>query len=133
MAKERTRNPGVDEDYLRSLIAGSTPLAPVCPEEESLPSVDQAQQIQPQEETPPSARGKQSDYTRRFLSPYRCENRQGVYIDRELHRKISVIIGVVGKRNLTVGNYIDNVLTRHFEQHGEDVKSFCSKGYNKIL
>ena len=62
-----------------------------------------------------------------------CEGRQGVYIDKELHQKISVIVGIAGKRQLTVGNYIDNVLKEHFEKHADEVKTYLQKSYNKIF
>ena len=58
---------------------------------------------------------------------------QGVYIDKELHQKISVIVGIAGKRQLTVGNYIDNVLKEHFEKHADEVKTYLQKSYNKIF
>lgn len=74
-----------------------------------------------------------ADFIRKFLTPYKCEGRQGVYIDKELHRKISVIVGIAGKRQLTVGNYIDNVLKEHFEKHSEEVKTYLQKSYNKIF
>ena len=74
-----------------------------------------------------------AEFMRRFLTPYKCEGRQGVYIDKELHRKISVIVGIAGKRQLTVGNYIDNVLREHFEKHSDEVKAYCQKSYNKIF
>ena len=65
--------------------------------------------------------------------PYKCDGRQGVYIDKELHQKISVIVGIAGKRQLTVGNYIDNVLKEHFEKHADEVKTYLQKSYNKIF
>lgn len=74
-----------------------------------------------------------ADFIRRFLIPYKCEGRQGVYIDKELHQKISVIVGIAGKRQLTVGNYIDNVLKEHFEKHADEVKTYLQKSYNKIF
>ena len=74
-----------------------------------------------------------ADFIRKFLTPYKCEGRQGVYIDKELHQKISVIVGIAGKRQLTVGNYIDNVLREHFEKHSDEVKAYCQKSYNKIF
>ncbi|WP_455589049.1 DUF3408 domain-containing protein [Bacteroides rodentium] len=74
-----------------------------------------------------------AEFMRRFLTPYKCEGRQGVYIDKELHQKISVIVGIAGKRQLTVGNYIDNVLREHFEKHSDEVKAYCQKSYNKIF
>lgn len=74
-----------------------------------------------------------ADFIRKFLTPYKCEGRQGVYIDKELHQKISVIVGIAGKRQLTVGNYIDNVLKKHFEKHADEVKTYLQKSYNKIF
>lgn len=73
-------------------------------------------------------------YVRQFLSPGQGATiRQGVYVDRELHTKISTLVGIVGKRNLTVGNYVDAVLAAHFSKYEKEVKSVCSEGINKIL
>lgn len=83
--------------------------------------------------SPKTIRTVLADFIRRFLTPYKCEGRQGVYIDKELHQKISVIVGIAGKRQLTVGNYIDNVLKEHFEKHSEEVKTYLQKSYNKIF
>lgn len=83
--------------------------------------------------SPKTIRTALADFIRRFLIPYKCEGRQGVYIDKELHQKISVIVGIAGKRQLTVGNYIDNVLKEHFEKHSEEVKAYLQKSYNKIF
>lgn len=87
---------------------------------------------------PQSATRKQSGdvdaYVRQFLSPGQGATiRQGVYVDRELHTKISTIVGIVGKRNVTVGNYVDAVLTDHFSKYEKEAKSVCSEGINKIL
>lgn len=83
--------------------------------------------------SPKTIRTALADYIRKFLTPYKCEGRQGVYIDKELHQKISVIVGIAGKRQLTVGNYIDNVLKEHFEKHADEVKTYLQKSYNKIF
>ena len=83
--------------------------------------------------SPKTIRTALADFIRRFLTPYKCEGRQGVYIDKELHQKISVIVGIAGKRQLTVGNYIDNVLKEHFEKHADEVKTYLQKSYNKIF
>lgn len=74
------------------------------------------------------------DYARQYLSPNQpTAARRGVYIDLEFHKKILTLVGVVGKRNLTVGSFVDAVLTKHFEQYGDEVKTICSKQVNKIL
>lgn len=137
MAKKTANNASaVDEKYLLSLMAG-TPLPGAEPTAASVPDKDVSSEVsqenKPTKKVMQTGRSKLTEYVSRFLTPYRCENRQEVYIDRDLHTRISMIIGVVGKRNLTVGNYIDNVLTHHFEQYGEDARSFCSKGLNQML
>lgn len=83
--------------------------------------------------SPKTIRTALADFIRKYLTPYKCEGRQGVYIDKELHQKISVIVGIAGKRQLTVGNYIDNVLKEHFEKHSDEVKTYLQKSYNKIF
>lgn len=141
MAKKTNNETAVDEKYLLSLIAGSPQQGAESTGESACEEAPAPAEISPEvspenqstKKVTQAGRGKRADYIRRFLTPYRCENRQGVYIDRALHSRISMIIGVVGKRNLTVGNYIDNVLAHHFEQYGEDVKTFCSKGLNQML
>lgn len=133
MAKKTTGENPVDEAYLRSLMAG-TPVEPPAAtlpktETETLTEADSMDE----KPVPKSFKTTLTDFIRRFLTPYKCESRQGVYIDRELHQKISVIVGIAGKRQLTVGNYIDNVLREHFEKHSDEVKTYCQKSYNKIF
>lgn len=141
MAKKMTGESPVDEAYLRSLMAG-TPVepaaAPPAKTEATNVTMDEAEtsierEVPEERPLPKSLKTALTDFIRRFLTPYKCESRQGVYIDRELHQKISVIVGIAGKRQLTVGNYIDNVLREHFEKHSDEVKTYCQKSYNKIF
>ena len=90
-------------------------------------------EVTTEKSSPKTIRTALADFIRNFLTPYKCEGRQGVYIDKELHQKISVIVGIAGKRQLTVGNYIDNVLKEHFEKHADEVKTYLQKSYNKIF
>lgn len=141
MAKKMTGESPVDEAYLRSLMAGTPvgpPAVPPAKIEATNVAVDEAEALNetelPEEKPLPKfLKTALTDFIRRFLTPYKCESRQGVYIDRELHQKISVIVGIAGKRQLTVGNYIDNVLREHFEKHSDEVKTYCQKSYNKIF
>lgn len=154
MAKKASGQNAVDEAYLRSLMAGgpSEPALSPASEKEGNGLSDEKEQtentmneigknISDADDTDrgmekPSAKTMRTaltDFVRRFLTPYKCEGRQGVYIDKELHQKISVIVGIGGKRRLTVGNYIDNVLKEHFEKHADEVKTYLQKSYNKIF
>ena len=117
----------LDEEYLRSLMAGTGPDAaahgtfPSERPEHTLPRSKSALHL------------PCHDYTARFLVSRPCNERQGVYIDRALHRKITALIGLLGKRNLTVGSFIDNILAYHFEQYGERIRQLCSKDLNKLF
>ena len=137
MAKKMTGENPVDEAYLRSLMAG-TPVEPAAPSPMKTEMADETEdsietELPEEKPLPKFLKTVLTDFIRRFLTPYKCESRQGVYIDRELHQKISVIVGIAGKRQLTVGNYIDNVLREHFEKHSDEVKTYCQKSYNKIF
>ncbi|SEL14546.1 DUF3408 domain-containing protein [Bacteroides thetaiotaomicron] len=142
MAKKTSEQNPVDEAYLRSLMAGSPPerVTPSVPQEgetdretaEEVKTEFEAEDM-PEKGASKTLKAALAEFMRRFLAPYKCEGRQGVYIDKELHQKISVIVGIAGKRQLTVGNYIDNVLREHFEKHSDEVKAYCQKSYNKIF
>ncbi len=128
-----------DEKVILSLMADPTPLP-----ERHIPQMntshpgetsaaDQTATAEPETERR-SRRVNVDEYASQFLSPTQPSAiRRGAYIDFEYHKKISTLVGVVGKRNLTVGSFIDTVLAKHFEQYGEEIKTLCSKQVNKIL
>lgn len=150
MAKKTGGQNPVDEAYLRSLMAGGPSEPPSSPapsitgesggnrvtalsDEKGKADNTDCSELVTDKPSPKTVRTALADFIRKFLTPYKCEGRQGVYIDKELHQKISVIVGIAGKRQLTVGNYIDNVLKEHFEKHEDEVKTYLQKSYNKIF
>lgn len=137
MGKKATGQSPVDEAYLRSLMAGTPMETAVPPTFRETEETDEGETENVSEtretRTPKTLRTALTDFVQMYLTPRKCEGRQGVYIDKELHQKISVIVGIAGKRQLTVGNYIDNVLKEHFEKHSDEVKAYCQKSYNKIF
>jgi hypothetical protein len=46
---------------------------------------------------------------------------KSVYIRREHHDRISQIVSVTGRKNVSIYEYIDNVLTHHFENFGDEI------------
>ena len=135
MAKKTSGQNLVDEAYLRSLMAG----VPSEPALSPAPSVtgesgENRETILSGEKRKPDDSVNETAGNISGADNTGCpEGRQGVYIDKELHQKISVIVGIAGKRQLTVGNYIDNVLKEHFEKHADEVKTYLQKSYNKIF
>jgi hypothetical protein len=59
--------------------------------------------------------------------------RQSVYISKEIHEKVSKIVSVLGGKELSVGGYIDNVLSQHFETYMNEITELYEKKYTKLF
>jgi len=84
---------------------------------------------QPKEETR-TKRAKQQEYESLFiresdLPPARFG--KSVYIRKEYHDRISQIISVIGVNEVSLFGYIDNVLTHHFENFGDEITQSFKK------
>jgi hypothetical protein len=70
------------------------------------------------------------DYQTRFIkNPDRAPARFGksVYIRKEHHERISQIVHIIGGSDITLSDYIDNVLTQHFENYNEEITHSFNK------
>lgn len=45
-----------------------------------------------------------------------------VYVRKEYHERIQLILRVIGKDEVSLFSYIDNVLAHHFDMFQEDIK-----------
>ena len=81
------------------------------------------------------ARGKYSEkeYERLFIreSGMRARDGKMTYIRRDYHNRIRRIVRVIGHDRLSMSAYIDHVLTLHFGQSDEAIKSLYEKNYEK--
>lgn len=66
-------------------------------------------------------------YDAAFLKRNEIKTRQCVYISREIHKRISRIVSVLAKHELTVGGYIDLILERHLEENQEEINVLLRK------
>ena len=66
-------------------------------------------------------------YDAAFLKRNEIKIRQCVYISREIHKRISRIVSVLAKHELTVGGYIDLILERHLEENQEEINVLLRK------
>lgn len=114
MVKKTSGQNPVDEAYLRSLMAGSPPekVTPSIPpkEETDRETAEKAKTESEAEETPEKAASKtlkaaQTEFMRRFLTPYKCEGRQGVYIDKGKYSINSLVYWVTYVHNVVYSFY----------------------------
>lgn len=92
-----------------------------------------------QEETPREEmkrkRGKSPDYESLFIKEVGITARTGksVYIRKEHHEKITKIVQVIGKNQVSLFSYIDNVLTQHLNAYQDEITELYNKNNESIF
>jgi hypothetical protein len=104
----------------------------VQPEETETPAVLQAEA--PREE-PKRKRNKAPDYEELFILEAGITARTGksVYIRKDHHDKIMKIVQVIGKNQVSLFSYIDNVLKHHFETFQDEITELYNKNNESIF
>ena len=116
------------------------PLHPYTPEKEeeasalSEPSGEAAASPATKEEGR-RRRGKGQDYERLFIRNAPSNTRSGktVYIRKEFHERITRIVQVIGKNELSLYSYLDNVLEQHFATYQEEISELYKKRNSDIF
>lgn len=83
------------------------------------------------EESAPRKKANKPDYESMFVHEATVTARQGkqVYIRKDYHDRILKIIQVIGKNEVSIASYLDNVLTLHFETYQSEI----TESYNEHL
>lgn len=65
-----------------------------------------------------------AQYKSTFLSPTAFVARTGktVYISEEFHKKLSLLVFMLGGGGLNLSDYMQNLLKHHFEDYKEEIK-----------
>lgn len=66
-----------------------------------------------------TASKEQDSYKSVFLKKRSVCNRQSVYINGEIQKRIMQIVGVITGKQVSIGNFIDNVLEEHLSTHND--------------
>lgn len=116
---------GLDEDFLLESIKSGGKNEPPPPPQESPPVEHISEKTK---ESPKRKRNAQGDYGATFLQRNEIKTRQSVYISREIHRKITKIVNTITDNEITVGGYVDTVLTQHLLANKEEINELYRKG-----
>lgn len=139
----------------RKLTAYTPPTAPVenppentpdlVPETEAPETVepvkekDSPKEPEPPREEPrrrkPKVQAEVQDFTALFLREAAITARSGktVYLCQEHHDRISKILHVIGKKEVSLFSYIYNVMEHHFATFREDITELYEKNIEKIF
>ncbi|WP_347394824.1 DUF3408 domain-containing protein [Parabacteroides leei] len=89
------------------------------------------QEESPREET----KRKSPDYESLFIQEVGITARTGksVYIRKDHHEKIMKIVQVIGKNQVSLFSYIDNVLSQHFAAYQDEITELYNKNNEGIF
>ena len=71
------------------------------------------------EEVKQSSQQEKENYKAVFFQKRTVCNRQSVYISGEIQKRIMQIVGVIAGKQISIGNFIDNVLEEHLNTHND--------------
>ena len=71
------------------------------------------------EEVKQSSQQEKENYKAVFFQKRTVCNRQSVYISGEIQKRIRQIVGVIAGKQISIGNFIDNVLEEHLNTHND--------------
>lgn len=130
MAKKKNIE-GIDENFIiNSFRQDDLTIPPAARATESPTDAETAvpEPMPPEEQREEPRRrknkSKEQDYGALFLKEATIPARMGktVYIRKEYHERIQLILRVIGKDEVSLFSYIDNVLEHHFEMYQEEIK-----------
>lgn len=80
-------------------------------------------------------KGKGQDYETLFIRNVSSNTRSGktVYIRKEFHERITRIVQVIGKNEVSLYSYLDNVLEHHFATYQEEISELYKKRNDDIF
>lgn len=82
---------------------------------------------------PESAIAEVASYREQYLRPIEIDRRQCVYISRRNHHVLTALIRSLNIKGLTVGGYIDNVISEHIEAHKAQINHLYRRERNDLV
>jgi len=112
MVRKRQNTEEIDEEFLLSTINNEKPAS------------QQKKEIEkPQKSVPREKQQKGDEYASMFIQQSESKARSGklVPIRPEYHERILKIVRVIGNDEITIFNYIDNILSHHFNEYQDEI------------
>lgn len=121
----RRNDPTIDEEALRQAIGrqsshGSvlrTPEDPTTDDEPAPPPEAVASEAC----EPRRRRLRMPDYEQTFLCDHDVRHRSNLYASEEIKRKLLDVVQLLGRGNLSLTAYVDNILRHHLEYYREEI------------
>lgn len=74
-------------------------------------------------------KNREQEYLALFMKEASIPARMGktVYVRKEFHERIQLILRIIGKDEVSLFSYIDNVLAHHFDSFGQEIKELYAE------
>ena len=131
MAKQNGTMPKIDEDFMREVISQGIPGKLDGGKPDDMQQEAQAETAQAEKPTSRKRRNSSGDYRETYFRKVELTDRQPLYVSRTTHEKLMRIVTVVGGRKVTVSSYVENILTRHFEQYQDEINALYESNFQK--
>lgn len=132
------KNKEINEDELMKMMSHSfsekRELPSAATEEKPKPKKQPKKTVK-EETTKLEKEVKQQSYNELFLTRNHWTARKGktIYIRQEHHERLSRIISVIGKSELSVSDFVDKLLDYHFIEFETEIKKQFKQNYKPIL
>ena len=127
--KKRFDPRSIDEKAILDIVARKGTIRPDSPATSASPKPeDTVEEIAGSSEAP----GFTTAYRASFLNTVRTKSRKSLHIDAGLHRRISSLVWAVGRGEVTVAGFVNQVLAHHFEENGGLINAVLEKYYQSL-
>jgi len=131
----------VDEEALRRKMANSreTYLPGITAEKkpeyeyESFQEVEEPEQKVENVKTQKNKKNFKSDFSDIFLKDNKISDRRQIYISKEAYDKISRYLRYIGKGNVSLVSYVDNILFHHMDEYRDTINDLYNKNISTPL
>ena len=128
----------IDENFIINSFRQDDLTIPPSARATELPSGNdepEPEPIQREESRRRIPKSRETDYRSLFLKEAAIPARIGktVYIRKEYHERIQLILRVIGKDEVSLFSYIDNVLAHHFETYQAEITELYNEHNRSIF
>ena len=127
----------IDENFIINSFRQDDLTIPPSARATELPGNDEPEPepIQREESRRRKPKSRETDYRSLFLKEAAIPARIGktVYIRKEYHERIQLILRVIGKDEVSLFSYIDNVLAHHFETYQAEITELYNEHNRSIF
>jgi hypothetical protein len=136
MAREKIE--ANEMSFVEQIGTRERPLKASIPQEEppkatTAPAPEEAAREAPREESK-RRRGKAQDYTSLFIKEVgggKSRTQKVVYIRKEHHDRILKIVQIIGKNEVSLFSFLDNVLEHHFATYQGELNELYENSIDK--